>query len=94
MFFNGSRYQRVLDVTLSDAKGKTVRLKRTREPLTTELALTYQVREGDRLDLLAHRFFHDPRKWWLIADANPDVLTLEQLLVPGRQLRIPRDRNA
>lgn len=94
MFFNGSRYQRVPDVTLIDAQGKAVPLKRTREPVTTDLALTYQVREGDRLDLLAHRFFHDPRKWWLIADANPDVLTPEQLLVPGRQLRIPRDRSA
>ena len=63
-------------------------------PVATELALIYQVREGDRLDTLAHKFFHDPRKWWLIADANPDAMTPEELLIPGRQLRIPKDRNA
>lgn len=92
MFFEGSRYQRVPDADFRDGEGRIVRMKRTREPVATELALVYQVSEGDRLDLLAQRFFHDPRKWWLIADANPDVLAPEDLLVPGRQLRIPKDR--
>jgi nucleoid-associated protein YgaU len=94
MFFDGSRYQRVADAGFVDGEGRPVLLKATREPVATELALVYEVREGDRLDLLAHRFFHDPRKWWLIADANPDVLTPEELLIPGRQLRIPKDRRA
>lgn len=92
MFFDGSRYQRVADADFIDAQGRRMQLKRTREPVETELALVYQVREGDRLDLLANKFFHDPRKWWLIADANPDMLAPEQLLVPGRQLRIPKNR--
>lgn len=92
MFFDGSRYQRTPDAAFADGRGRTVQVKRTREPLATQQALVYTVREGDRLDLLAQRFFHDPRKWWLIADANPDVLTLEELLQPGRALRIPKDR--
>jgi nucleoid-associated protein YgaU len=92
MFFDGSRYQRIADADLTDGEGKRRPLKRTRETVATELAMTYQVREGDRLDLLANQFFHDPRKWWLIADANPDALTLEELLVPGRLLRIPKNR--
>lgn len=94
MFFDGSRYRRVADAAFTDGRGRVATLKSTREAAATELALIYQVREGDRLDLLAHKFFHDPRKWWLIADANPDALTPEELLVPGRQLRIPRDRSA
>jgi len=94
MFFDGSRYHRVPDAGFVDGEGRRVQLKRTREPVETELALIYQVRQGDRLDALAYKFFRDPRKWWLIADANPDVLTPEQLLVPGRQLRIPKDRGA
>jgi nucleoid-associated protein YgaU len=94
MFFDGSRYQRVADAPFTDGKGRAVTLKRTREPVATQAALVYQVREGDRLDTLAHKFFHDPRKWWLIADANPDAMTPEELLIPGRQLVIPRDRNA
>ena len=94
MFFDGSRYRRVADADFVDGFGRTTKLKRTRELAPTELAIVYQVREGDRLDTLAYRFFQDPRKWWLIADANADVLAPEQLLVPGRQLRIPKDRSA
>jgi nucleoid-associated protein YgaU len=94
MFFEGSRYRRTPDTVLTDADGRAHPLKTLREPVATEEALVYTVRQGDRLDLLAHRFFHDSRKWWLIADANPQHLTLEEMLVPGRQLRIPRDRNA
>ena len=93
MFFEGSRYRRTADTQVTDALGKTHPLKTLREPAAVELALVYTVRTGDRLDLLAHRFFHDPRKWWLIADANPECMTLEEMLVPGRPLRIPRDRN-
>lgn len=94
MFFDGSRYARVPEAPFSDGEGRVAPLKRTREPVSTELALVYQVRAGDRLDSLAFKFYHDPRKWWLIADANPDVLALEDLLEPGRLLRIPKDRNA
>jgi nucleoid-associated protein YgaU len=94
MFFDGSRYLRVPDATLVDGQGRSVPLKRTRETAPTDIALTYQVRAGDRLDALAFKFYRDPRKWWLIADGNTDVLALEQLLEPGRLLRIPRDRNA
>ena len=94
MFFDGSRYLRVADATFTDCGGRVLPLKATRESVATDGALSYQVRAGDRLDTLANKFYRDPRKWWLIADANPDVLALEQLLEPGRLLRIPRDRNA
>jgi nucleoid-associated protein YgaU len=94
MFFDGSRYAHVPDALFTDGAGQVAPVKRTREPAPTALALVYQVRDGDRLDLLAFKFYHDPRKWWLIADANSDVLSLEGLLETGRLLRIPRDRNA
>jgi nucleoid-associated protein YgaU len=94
MFFDASRYLRVADATITDGTGRSVPLKCTREPVATDMALSYQVRAGDRLDALAFKFYRDARKWWLIADANPDVITLEQLLEPGRLLRIPRDRSA
>ena len=94
MFFDGSRYLRVADATLTDGEGRSAPLKRTREPVPVDIALTYQVRAGDRLDSLAFKFYRDARKWWLIADANTGVLAIEQLLEPGRLLRIPRDRSA
>lgn len=94
MFFDGSRYLRVADYGIDRGDGSQGTLKATREPLSTETALTYQVREGDRLDLLAYKFYRNPRKWWLIADANPDCLAPDQLLVPGRMLTIPKDKAA
>jgi hypothetical protein len=51
----------------------------------------HRVVEGERLDQLAQRYYGDPLKYWLICDAN-DAIFPEELLVPGRVLRIPRNR--
>lgn len=40
----------------------------------------HMVREGDRLDRLAQDYFGDPRLWWVIAEANPGLLTPADLL--------------
>ena len=46
-------------------------------------------RELDRLDQLSNEFYEDPRYWWILAEANPQ-LGKGTLLVPsGIQLRIP-----
>lgn len=92
MFFDGSRYLRVGDYSLTDVKGASRTLKRVREPMHLEAVQEYQVREGDRLDLLATKFYRNPRKWWLIADANPQYLSPEDLLTPGQVILIPRDQ--
>lgn len=92
MFFDGSRYLRVADYSVDGGDGSKRKLKVTRELQPGETALTYQVRDGDRLDLLAYKFYRNPRKWWLIADANADCIAPEQLLTPGRMLIIPKDR--
>jgi nucleoid-associated protein YgaU len=91
MFFDGSRYLRVGDYTLIDERGDRRTLKRVREPRALDAAHEYQVREGDRLDLLAMKFYRNPRKWWLIADANPNYLSPEDLLKPGQIILVPRD---
>lgn len=36
----------------------------------------YQVRQGDRVDMLAQSVFGDPTDWWMIADCNPEILLL------------------
>ena len=42
--------------------------------------------EGDRLDMLAYRFYQDPMLWWFIARVN----SLKTMRVPaGLSLRIP-----
>jgi nucleoid-associated protein YgaU len=54
-----------------------------------EPALQHRVVAGDRLDLLAARYFGDPLQYWRIADANP-AGSPDELLEPGRVLVIPR----
>jgi len=45
---------------------------------------------GDRLDLLASKYYKDVTLWWIIARANN--LGKGDLVVPlGKQLRIPTD---
>lgn len=48
----------------------------------------YQVIDGDRIDNLAFRFYGDPLRWWVIADANPQRLDWGTL-IPGEVIRIP-----
>jgi nucleoid-associated protein YgaU len=48
---------------------------------------------GDRLDLLAYRFYRDTELWWIIATANNNVTKGALFPAPGTQLRIPSPRN-
>jgi nucleoid-associated protein YgaU len=48
----------------------------------------HRVEAGDRLDLLAQRYFGDPFQYWRIVDANPTIST-DDLMLPGTVLRIP-----
>lgn len=46
-------------------------------------------KQGDRLDLLAFKYYNDATKWWIIAHANKIKGTM---VVPlNTQLRIPMD---
>ena len=45
---------------------------------------------GDRLDLLAHKYYGDTSMWWIIATAN-NLNDANFFVEPGVQLRIPSD---
>lgn len=48
--------------------------------------------QGDRLDMIAYRYYRDQTAWWVIAVANQ--LSAGSLFVPpGTQLRIPVNIN-
>ena len=49
---------------------------------------------GDRLDLLAWKYYTNTEFWWMIAAANPELRKDSLYLEPGIQLRIPSDFNA
>lgn len=46
------------------------------------------VRETDNMSLYAFRAYSDPKRWWVIADANPHVFYPLDAR-PGQQVRIP-----
>ena len=48
---------------------------------------------GDRLDLLASKYYNDKTKWWIIATAN-NINDATFYVEAGLQLRIPSDTNA
>ncbi|MBP1468096.1 hypothetical protein EYB53_020450 [Candidatus Chloroploca sp. M-50] len=80
MFTKGSRYRKLPEVTASDARGRVLRSIALRPLPRTEGALLHTVRQGERHDLLANRYFRQPRKWWQICDANPEFLSPLALL--------------
>jgi len=92
MFFDGSRYLSVKEYLARGPDGRDVNVKRLRTGNSPEGSFFYVVKEGDRLDLLAYRFYRTSRKWWLIADANPDLMHPDELLVPGLRIAIPPDQ--
>jgi hypothetical protein len=46
---------------------------------------------GDRLDLLAFKYYKDQTLWWIIAQANLLGSNGSFVLEPGKQIRIPVD---
>jgi nucleoid-associated protein YgaU len=59
------------------------------EPL--EVRREHRVAGHERLDTLAQRYYADPLMFWLICDANETIFPGD-LMVPGRVLRIPRNK--
>ncbi len=83
-----SRYHgsRTVVVVGADGNERTMLVPRVvSEPSTNG---TYEVRPGDRLDLLGHVAFGDTTQWWRLADANPFV-DAERLELPGTIMRLP-----
>jgi hypothetical protein len=92
MFDFTSRYARLENAQYTTAEGRLVTYKRRRFlppgaalPLLAEV----QVRQGERLDLVAQRTLGDPLEFWRICDAN-DALNPFDLVEPeGQTLRVP-----
>lgn len=49
---------------------------------------TYTWRLGDQIEYLAYSAFGDEQSWWIIADANPEILFWDNI-TPGQQIRVP-----
>jgi hypothetical protein len=89
MYAPGSRYARVPQAVFvdTDRRSRPYTLLRPFGPV----APTQQVHElgdGERLDLVAFRFFGDPEQFWRICDANA-TLRPDDLEVVGTRFIIP-----
>ncbi|HUZ03391.1 MAG TPA: hypothetical protein VMU89_23855 [Thermomicrobiaceae bacterium] len=91
MIFKGSRYERVGVYQVTGPDGQPVLALQTRFIPPTPAGYRHTFSADERLDLLAYRFYGNPEKFWLIADANTEM-DPDDLLEPGRQLSIPPDR--
>ena len=89
MFAPNSRYAAIPNATYTDRSGRVIVYKRLRPIPDAPVQQLHRVVQGDRLDLLAFRYYDDPEQFWRICDANrallPDDLTAEV----GRRLTIP-----
>jgi len=90
MFFKGSRYEKVGEYSPTDITGKSIKVKRLRPTPVTSGRFLHTVKQGDRLDLMAAKYYRDPKRFWLICDAN-NKLYPNDLLEPGRKIIIPPD---
>ena len=55
----------------------------------TKVLTTYTPQEKERLDLVAHKFYGDSSKWFVIAKANKEIKG-NLYATPGKSLVIPR----
>ena len=46
---------------------------------------------GDRLDILANRYYGDSTLYWVISSANPSQSFSSMYIIEGSQLRIPNN---
>jgi nucleoid-associated protein YgaU len=71
-----------------DANGKTVYKSILYPKIRTSADdIFIMVKETDRLDLLADKYYGDVTMWWIIAQANHIKNTF--YVTPGTQIRIP-----
>ena len=92
VIFKGSRYANVATYQTVNADGQTVTALKMRSISSIPAGYFHTYTADERLDLIAYKFYRNPEKFWLIADANTEM-DPEDLLEPGRQLLIPPNRN-
>jgi hypothetical protein len=70
VFFKGSRYRSLPQSPHLTAQGESLLGVDVRLIPRTDGVFLHTVADRERLDLLAFKYYADPRRWWLIADAN------------------------
>lgn len=91
MFFKGSRYEKVADLSYTDPVSKrSVSYKGIRYISRSSARIGHIVSAADRLDLIAFRYYQDPLQFWRICDGNLALWPPTLLAAPGAILRVPQ----
>lgn len=90
MFYPGSRYENAGTLAVQREDGTTVVVTRIPAPRRPALRGFHQRLEGQRLDLIAHRYLRDANGFWRLCDASgvmaPDALGARALVgIPGKE---------
>lgn len=84
-----SRYVTSTITTSQGRDAETRQEMRVAFPRSRVITFTYyRVLDQDRIDLIAHKFYSRGDLWWIIADANPEVIDWMDL-PPGMIIRVP-----
>lgn len=86
---NNSRYANNKIVAVTDSNGK-VRPTIVIEPPGEQRInyATYTWQDGDQIEYLAWSAYRDEQAWWVIADANPEIMFWNDL-PRGTEVRVP-----
>lgn len=86
-----SRYAATPTCTAKDASGESLELLEIRSIPRIAEVFVHTPTEGERLDLLAERYYRDPRRFWKLCDSS-DVMDPLDVLLPGQPIRVPPER--
>lgn len=89
MIFSDSRYATGTILKAFDARKSNYQITVFRNfPEESSAFYYYTWVEGDRMDILAHKFYGNPAMWWKIMDYNPEINDTFDIPV-GTTIRIP-----
>jgi hypothetical protein len=84
MFTSDSRYAETTTYQVTLADGTVVTVTRAPRAAATRLVGWHRRAEGERLDVIAHRYIRNATQAWLLCDANnimsPDALAAHELI--------------
>jgi hypothetical protein len=89
----GSRYEGCAGFT--PAPGVPAGLLRPRSMRPAPGVVEHTLATGERADLLARHYYNDSARWWLILEANPELLYAGDLDAPdasGYVIQVPAAR--
>jgi hypothetical protein len=84
-----SRYADNTVVSIVDNSGVSRPTILIAAPLERKVSFSsYIWKIGDQIEYLAYSAYGDETSWWIIADANPEILFWDNL-APGVTVRVP-----